>query len=102
MKKFFIILALLATAPFAQVDSDATKHYHDGEKHALMAAGFLAGGMIMVPVEEYACKKFDVGPKTEVVIKVLSGLAFGSASLYYAGYGAHDFWWVGYKTSRDF
>jgi hypothetical protein len=102
MKKFFVILALLATSSFAQVDSDATKHYKDGEKHALMAVGFLAGGMVMVPIEEYACKKFGVGPKTETVIKVLSGLAFGSASLYFAGQSAHDFYWVGYKTSRDF
>lgn len=102
MKKLFIILTLLATATFAQVDSDAIQHYKDGEKHAVIAVAFLAGGMVMVPVEEQLCKKFDVGPKTEVAIKVLSGFAFGTAALYYAGNSAHDFWWVGYKTSRDF
>jgi hypothetical protein len=102
MKKILTAIALVATATFAQVDSDVTKHYKDGEKHALMAVGFMAGGMIMVPVEEQLCKKMGIGPKTEAAIKVLSGLAFGTAAFYYAGNSAHDFWWVGYKTSRDF
>jgi hypothetical protein len=95
-------MLLLATSTFAQVDSDAERHYKQGEREAMYAVGFLAAGMIAVPVEEYLCAKFSVGPKTEATIKVVSGLVFGTLSLYNAGHAVHDFKWVGVKVGRDF
>lgn len=102
MKKLFIFLILLVSSTFAQVDSDVTQHYKDGEKHAFIAVGYLAGGMILVPIEEYLCHKYGIGPKTEGTIKVVSGLVMGSLSLYYAGNAAHDVWWIQLKTQREF
>jgi len=102
MKKLFIILTILVSSTFAQIDSDVTQHYKDGETHALMAVGFLATGMALVPIEEYLCHKYNVGPKTEGTIKVLSGLVMGSLSLYYAGNAVHDAWWIQLKARRDF
>ena len=103
MKKIILTaILLMTTSTFAQVDTDATDHYKQGQHEALQAAGFLAAGMVMVPVEEYLCAKFKVGPKTETTIKVLSGLTFGSLALYSAGHSAWDFRWVGIKLSRGF
>ncbi len=104
MKKLLLIAALfvLPTLSMAQADSDAIDHYKQGQHEALVAAGYLAAGMVAVPVEEYLCAKFGVGPKTEATIKVLSGLTFGSLALYSAGHSAWDFRWVGIKLSRGF
>lgn len=102
MKKLFIFLTLLVSTTFAQVDSDVIQHYKDGQNHAFLAAGYLAGGMVLVPIEEYLCRKYKVGPKTETTIKIMSGIVMGSLSLYYAGHAAHDAWWVQLKTQREF
>jgi len=103
MKKIiFAALLLMTTSSFAQADSDVTDHWKQGQHEALVGAGWLAAGMVAVPVEEYLCTKFKVGPKTEATIKVISGLTFGSLALYSAGHSAWDFRWVGIKLSRGF
>ena len=104
MKKLLLIAALFVLPTFAsaQMDSDATAHYKQGERESLYAVGFLAAGMAAVPVEEYLCTKFKAGPWTEGTIKVVSGLVFGTLSLYNAGHAVHDFQWVGIKVGRDF
>lgn len=82
--------------------ADYERHYYDAGDHFLMATGFLAAGMLMVPVEDYLCKKMGAGKFTTGTVKVVSGLVFGSASLYFAAQGAHDMGWIGYKISREF
>lgn len=106
MKKLLILIAMLALPTFAQNDNnqkaDYERHYKQATDEFLMAAGFLAGGMVMVPVEDYLCKKMGASPFTTGTVKVVSGILFGSASLYFAGLGAHDAGWIGYKISREF
>lgn len=106
MKNTLIIIAILAMSTFAQNSNnqkeDYERHYYDSGEHFLLATGFLAAGMVMVPIEDYLCKKMGAGPFTTGTVKVVSGFVFGSASLYFAAKGAHDIGWLGYKISREF
>lgn len=55
MKKIILSILLLAMCSFAKEvnnqKADYERHYYDAGDHFLMATGFLAAGMLMVPVE---------------------------------------------------
>ena len=95
-----LVTGMALSAP--KVDQDMVNHAEEVDNNAMMAAGYLAAGMVMVPVEDWACKKMGTGPIMTGTVKVVSGLVFGSLSLYNAGLAANNVRWVGIKFSRGF
>ena len=84
------------------MDSDAVKHDRNAVREAWVGVGFLSASMVSVPVEDYLCKKYKVFPERQESIKILSGLIFGTITLYYAGRANHDMAWTQFKVNRTF
>jgi hypothetical protein len=105
MKKILIAMALLVTASMATEPNHGPvmrEHYKDAQVDAAWAVGYLAAGMVMVPVNDYLCAKIGAGPKTTVFIKVTTSLVLGSLSLYKAGAAANEIRLVGVAAKADF
>lgn len=100
--KVLTFIILLVSSTFAQMDSDAIKHEKDAVREAWVGTGFLAATMISIPIEDYLCNKYNVSKDKQETIKILSGIIFGSITLYYAGRANHDMAWVQYKVDRVF
>jgi hypothetical protein len=104
MKNALIAIALLATMVAADPNHGPVmeQHYKEAQRDAAWGVGFLAAGMLMVPVDEYLCAKLGAGPKTTVALKLVTGLALGSLSLYKAGSAANELRMVGVAAKADF
>lgn len=103
MKQFIILLSVLASPIYAQMDSDAKAHYNQAKREATIATVFLVSTMVAVPVDNWLCSPsvFGCTNQTAERTRIITGTILGSISLSFAAWAWHDYSWFQIKYNRS-